>query len=110
MKFAVVGDALIQRRIPANYPGAEGIRAWICEADARYFNLETTIFREYETQWGNSVSGGSYLRADPEVLEDLMDYGFNMTSFVNNHSLDYDIPGLIKTMEYVTESGLVHTG
>ena len=110
MKIAVAGDALIQRRIPANYPGAQGIKDWLAEADARYFNLETTIFREYETQWGGSMNGGSYLRADPEVLLDLMDYGFNMTSFVNNHSLDYDIPGLIKTMEYVTESGLIHAG
>lgn len=110
MKFAVAGDALIQRRIPANYPGADGIKAWIGEADARYFNLETTIFREYEGLWGHSLNGGSYLRADPEVLEDLKAYGFNMTSFVNNHSLDYDIPGLLRTIENVTESGLVHAG
>ena len=110
MKFAVVGDALIQRRIPANYEGAEGIRQWLGEADARYFNLETTIFRESEGLWGSSLNGGSYLRADPEVLEDCKRYGFNMTSFCNNHSLDYDIPGLLRTMENVTASGLVHTG
>lgn len=110
MKIVVAGDALVQRRIPANHPGADGIRAWVQEADARFFNLETTIFRESEGLWGNSLNGGSYLRADPEVLEDLKAYGFNMTSFCNNHSLDYDIPGLLRTMENVTESGLVHAG
>ena len=73
MKIVVAGDALIQRRIPANHPGADGIRAWVGEADARFFNLETTIFRESEGLWGNSLNGGSYLRADPEVLEDLKD-------------------------------------
>ena len=110
MKIAVAGDALIQRRLPVDYPGFEGIKEWVSEADARYFNLETTIFREDEGLWGGSMNGGSYLRADPEVLEDLKRYGFNMTSFVNNHSLDYDIPGLLRTMENVNESGLVHAG
>ena len=110
MKFAVAGDALIQRRLPVDYPGFEGIKEWVSEADARYFNLETTIFREDEGLWGGSMNGGSYLRADPEVLDDLKNYGFNMTSFVNNHSLDYDIPGLLRTMENVTEKGFVHTG
>lgn len=110
MKFAVAGDALIQRRIPANYEGADGIRAWLSEADVRYFNLETTIFRESEGLWGNSLCGGSYLRADPEVLEDCKRYGFNMTTFCNNHTLDYDIPGLLRTIENVTQSGLVHAG
>ena len=110
MKFAVVGDALIQRRIPKNYDGFAGIQQWLAGADARYFNLETTIFRESETEYGGSLCGGSYLRADPEVLEDCKRFGFNMTSFCNNHTLDYDIPGLRKTLDYVTKSGLVHAG
>ena len=110
MKFSVAGDALIQRRLPVNYPGFEGIKEWVSEADARYFNLETNIFREDEGLWGGSMNGGSYLRADPEVLDDLKRYGFNMTSFVNNHTLDYDIPGMLRTMENVTEKGFVHAG
>ena len=110
MKFAAVGDVLIQRRIPAGYEGADAIRCWLAEADVRYFNLETTIFRESETCYGGSLCGGSYLRADPEVLIDCKRYGFNMTSFCNNHTLDYDIPGLQKTIDYVTESGFIHAG
>lgn len=46
MKFAAVGDALILRRIPQTYPGFEAVRDWISEADAKYFNLETTLHRE----------------------------------------------------------------
>ena len=110
MKFAAVGDMLIQRRIPAGYEGEEGVKSWLKEADVRYFNLETTIFREEESLWGHSLNGGSYLRADPEVLEDCKRMGFNMTSFCNNHSLDYDIPGLIRTLDHVTASGLIHAG
>ena len=110
MKFAAAGDALIQHRIADGYPGFASVRDWLERADARYFNLETNIFREDEGLWGSSLSGGSYLRADPEVLEDCKRFGLNMTTFCNNHTLDYDIPGMLRTMEYVTASGLIHTG
>ena len=80
MKFAAVGDALILRRIPETYPGFEAVAEWIRGADARFFNLETTLHREGEC-YGFSTNGGSFLRSEPEVLEDCKRYGFNMTSF-----------------------------
>ena len=43
-------------------------------------------------------------------MDDLMAFGFNMTSFNNNHVTDYGIPGLLKTLEHVEKSGLVHAG
>ena len=88
MKFAAVGDALILRRIPETYPGFEQVRDWICQADAKYFNLETTLHREGEC-FAFATNGGSYLRSEPEVLEDCKRYGFNMTSFCNNHTMDF---------------------
>ena len=69
MKIAAVGDMLIQRRIPVGYAGMQEIIDWMAPADARYFNLETTIHREGEC-FANALCGGSYLRANPEILED----------------------------------------
>ena len=109
MKFSAVGDALILRRIPQNYEGFAKVRQWIQGADARFFNLETTLHREGEC-YGFALNGGSYLRSEPEVLDDCKRYGFNMVSFCNNHALDYAYEGLLKTMEHVSDSGLVHTG
>ena len=109
MKFAAVGDALIQRRIPENYEGFEGIKEWLSGAEARLFNLETTIHREGEC-YGNSVCGGSYLRANPEVLDDCKRYGFNMTTWCNNHTMDFCCEGVAKTYDYVEASGLIHAG
>ena len=96
MKFAAVGDTLILRRLPGTYAGMDEIRDWLGEAEARYFNLETTLHREGEC-YGFALSGGSYLRSEPEVLDDCKRYGFNMTSFCNNHSMDYAFDGLVKT-------------
>ena len=109
MKFAAVGDALILRRIPETYPGFEEVKAWIEGAQAKFFNLETTLHREGEC-FGFSSNGGSYLRSEPEVLEDCKRYGFNMTSFCNNHAMDFAYDGMLKTLEHLDASGLVHTG
>ena len=109
MKFAAVGDMLIQRRLPETYEGFEEIQNWIGQADAKYFNLETTIHREGEC-YGNVFHGGSYLRANPEILDDCKRYGFNMTSWCNNHALDFALDGVVKTWDNVEASGLVHAG
>lgn len=109
MKYTAVGDALILRHIPETYPGFEEVRDWISQAQAKFFNLETTLHREGEC-FGFSSNGGSFLRSDPEVLEDCKRYGFNMTSFCNNHAMDYAYDGMLKTLEHLDASGLVHTG
>ena len=108
MRFTCAGDMLIQRRIPAGYEGFETVRDHICKGDARLFNLETTLHNgEY---WGNQFFGGSFLRADPRVLEDARAYGFNMLNCANNHSMDFDRGGLMSTLNYVREAGFVTAG
>ena len=95
--FTVAGDMLVQRRIPHESTGFSEVRSHLCKADARYFNLETTLLRgDY---YGNQYNGGSYLRADPAVLEDARAYGFNMLSFSNNHAMDYSHIGLEQTID-----------
>lgn len=44
------------------------------------------------------------------MLEDCKRCGFNMTSFCNNHAMDFAYDGLINTLEHLNASGLVHTG
>lgn len=109
MKFTAVGDALIQQRIPINYDGFDKIRDYICRGDARFFNLETTLNYEGEC-FASQFSGGTYMRANPEVLSDLKRYGFNMTSFNNNHAMDFSYNGLLRTLEEVNKSGLINSG
>lgn len=109
MKFTAAGDAIIQRRIPEDYPGYNEITPFIEESDARFFNFETTLNREGEC-CVSQFSGGTYLRVDPEVVYDLKKFGFNMTSFNNNHALDFSYEGLISTFNAINESGLVQAG
>lgn len=108
ISFAAVGDMLVQRRIPNESTGFLDIRDQLSKAKVRYLNLETTLHRgEY---YANQFCGGSYLRADPAVLEDIKSYGFNMLSFANNHSMDYGHGGLMATKREVDAAGIVNAG
>ena len=78
MKFTAAGDALCQRRLPQDYEGFAEIRDFIMQGDGRFFNLETTLHKEGEC-FASETSGGTYLRTDPEVLDDIKQFGFNIT-------------------------------
>ena len=108
MTFTAAGDMLVQRRIHRESDGFADVSGFLRKADVRYINLETTLHRgEF---YANQFSGGSYLRADPETLEDVKAYGFNMLSFANNHSMDFDRGGLLATMQAVDAAGMVNAG
>ena len=109
MKFTAAGDALIQRRIQKDFEGFEELTPFIEKGDARFFNLETTLNYEGEC-YASQFSGGTYVRTNPECLDDLKGFGFNMVSFNNNHAMDFSYGGLLRTLECVEESGLVHGG
>ena len=70
MKFTAVGDAIIQREIQPEFAGYSELTPYIMQGDARFFNLETTLCREGEC-FASQLSGGTYLRANPEFLDDL---------------------------------------
>jgi poly-gamma-glutamate synthesis protein (capsule biosynthesis protein) len=108
MSFTAVGDMLVQRRLPHDYPGFSEIVSEISKGDMRFFNLETTI-HNYES-YGSQYNGGSYLCAPPEALEDAKRFGFNITSFANNHTLDFSYGGVEKTLENLRKAGLPSSG
>lgn len=109
MKFTAVGDMIIQRRIQADFEGYSELSPFIMEGDARFFNLETTLNYEGECP-ASQFSGGTYIRTNPEVLDDIKKFGFNMTSANNNHAMDFSYEGLYRTIECLNESGFVHSG
>lgn len=109
MKFTAAGGMIIQKRIFEDYEGYKELTPFIMQGDARFFNLETTLNYEGKT-CASQFSGGTYVRTNPEILEDIKKLGFNMTSFNNNHALDFSYDGFESTLKAVKESGLVHAG
>lgn len=109
MKFTAAGDILIQKRITEGYKGFEELGDFIKRGDAKFFNLETTLNYEGEC-FASQFSGGTYVRTNPEVLSDLENFGFNMTSANQNHIMDFSYEGLLRTKEELDASNFVHAG
>ncbi len=109
MKFAAAGDAIIGRKIQPDFEGYAEICPHLEWADASFFNLETTLNEPGEC-FAAQQSGGTYIRTTKGVLPGLRRFGFNMTSFNNNHALDFSYGGLMSTLEALEESDFVHAG
>ena len=109
MKFTAAGDMIIQKPIYPGYEGFGALATFIKQGDARFFNLETTLNHEGET-CASQFSGGTYIRTDPEILDNIKPFGFNMTSANNNHALDFSYGGLLATIDALDASDLVHAG
>lgn len=109
MKITAVGDILIQQRLNDDNPGIGELARFIAKGDVRFFNLETTLNKLGEC-YASQFSGGTYLRANPEVLDDLKIFDFNIGSFNNNHTMDFSYKGLLDTLEKFEKSGISHTG
>ncbi len=106
MKFTAAGDTAIQR-VLTDYNGIEKVKEFISQGDARFFNLEVTVNKDC---YAGFFSGGTWLRTDKKVLDSLNRFGFNLTTFANNHCLDYGHNGLLQTLENLDNTDYVHAG
>lgn len=107
--MALTGDSIITRRISVyTEPAHTRLFDLIRGADASFTNLEM-LFHDYEPYPMNE-SGGTYMRAEPALLKDLVWAGFDLVSMANNHTGDYGADGMRITKKYVAAAGLVHAG
>ena len=107
--MALTGDSIITRRLSV-YEEPEFLKMieLISGADIAFTNLEV-LLHDYEV-WPAHQSGGTWMRADPAMAEELAWAGFDLVSMANNHTGDYGVEGMRLTMKYVRESGLVGAG
>lgn len=109
MTLALTGDAIITRRLSVyDEPDFLEMIELIRGADAAFTNLEV-LFHDYEPYPAHQ-SGGTWMRADPALADELAWAGIDMVSRANNHTGDYGVEGLRLTTRYVEEAGLVHAG
>lgn len=106
--FSAVGDCFLTRRLPKGDIEAEKVKEIVKQGDARFANLEVTVQRGEGTP--SAFSGGTWATAEPEVLNDLSSYSFNLLNGATNHALDYLYTGLSATEKYVKEHEFVYAG
>jgi len=108
IKITAGGDALMVKRFPERYTGLEGVRDYILKGDVSIINAET-LFSDFDC-FPSSYSGGTWVNARPEVLGDILSYGFNICGASNNHSMDYSYGGLFSTIETFKKYGVKYCG
>jgi poly-gamma-glutamate capsule biosynthesis protein CapA/YwtB (metallophosphatase superfamily) len=107
--MALTGDSIINRSLsvydePQYLEMIEVLRG----ADVAVTNLETVLhnFEPYPM----AESGGTWMRSDPKMAEELAWAGIDMVARANNHTGDYGTLGLELTTKYVEQAGLVDAG
>src|ERR1051325_11102946 len=74
--FALTGDSIITRKLSVySEPAFMRIIELVRGADVAFTNLEM-LFHDYEPYAANE-SGGTYMRADPALVNDLVWAGFD---------------------------------
>jgi poly-gamma-glutamate synthesis protein (capsule biosynthesis protein) len=107
--MALTGDSIITRQLSVyTEPSFLQLMDIIRRADVAFTNLEM-LFHDFET-YPMHQSGGTYMRADPALLRDLVWAGFDLVSRANNHSGDYGAEGMRITTRNVARAGLVQAG
>jgi len=109
ISFALTGDSIITRKLTVySEPAFMRIIELIRSADVGFTNLEM-LFHDYEP-YPSAASGGTYMRAEPALIKDLVWAGFDMVARANKHSGYYGVLGMNLTTKYVAEAGLIQAG
>ena len=110
MRLALAGDLLITTDLrPLLAAGRlDALTRWLATADLTMGNLETVV---HDYQFPPAArSGGTWLRAPAEILDQLVSLGVRAVAVANNHSCDFGTEGLMHTVERARDAGLLTAG
>jgi poly-gamma-glutamate capsule biosynthesis protein CapA/YwtB (metallophosphatase superfamily) len=107
--IALTGDSIITRKLSVyDEPEFLSMIERIRSADVAFTNIEM-LFHDYES-YPMASSGGTYMRAQPEMVKELAWAGFDLGGLANNHSGDYGPDAMVLSQKYVREAGITAAG
>ncbi|MGE5486039.1 MAG: CapA family protein [Ignavibacteriales bacterium] len=109
ISIVAAGDSVITQTM-SSCPGQDllALREIIRAADVRFTNLEV-LFNDGEG-YPSAESGGTWLSAEPYLIEELKWLGFNLYACANNHTMDWSWDGLRRHLMNLDRAGVVHAG
>lgn len=113
LKLAATGDSILTRRISMNTnPDFLEVSRLLRGADVSFTNLEFTVPHEpwMATPKNNGMNYTIHIGAEPFVLDELKEFGFNLYGGANNHSIDYCPQGLADTISELAKRSMVCAG
>jgi poly-gamma-glutamate capsule biosynthesis protein CapA/YwtB (metallophosphatase superfamily) len=76
------------------------------EADVAMVNLENPLTRSTLSRPNKQFN----FKADPEAVQVLTQGGIDIVNLANNHTMDYEEPGLVETLETLEKAGIHSVG
>jgi poly-gamma-glutamate capsule biosynthesis protein CapA/YwtB (metallophosphatase superfamily) len=111
LSLVVTGDSLITLKQSVHKePEYERLLRKIREVDCAFTNLEMNLHNYGPYCYPAAECGGTYTRAEPEIIDELIWMGFNIFSTANNHSLDYMYGGMFNTIKHLREKNITYAG
>lgn len=114
MTLLFVGDVMPGRLVnavlkekPPAYPWGDTLSLFH-HADVRLCNLEC-VLSDGGTPW-SATPKAFYFRSDAKNIETLSVAHIDAVSLANNHSLDFDYEGLLRTMSNLDAAGIHYAG
>lgn len=109
IRIALTGDSLITRKQSVfNEPEFLQLVKILRDADFSVTNAEM-LFHDYEHS-PTFVPGGTYMRADPNVIDELRWFGIDAVATANNHAYDYGEQGVLTNLHNLKARGLAAAG
>jgi poly-gamma-glutamate capsule biosynthesis protein CapA/YwtB (metallophosphatase superfamily) len=106
MSITLTGQSMIRTDIRAHSPAAVPVIQSLLKGDVIFTNFETTIF---DPSKGQKRTDGRFV-SQPEAMEALKTFGFNLLSLANNHSFDLKTLGVQNVMEQSARLNIAHAG
>lgn len=107
ISIVATGDSFITQHLPADEHFV-ALKTYLETHDVRFTNFEV-LLHDFEV-YPAPTSGGTWAVARPEVLQDLKQLGFNMMAWANNHTIDWNIDGMLTTMKHLDDNNCIHAG
>ena len=107
VSMVLAGDSFITQRLPRDAKLA-ALKNYLERFDVRFTNFEI-LLHDFEV-FPAPVSGGTWACARPAVLQDLQYLGFNLYTWANNHTIDWNLGGILTTKKHLDAAGVVHAG
>jgi len=112
--ISATGDLLMHKALMNKAANGNGynfdpffdyIYAYVNDADFAVANLETTL-----AGTAYPYSGFPQFNCPDSIVDSVRDAGFDMLLTANNHSNDTGKLGMTRTMQVITDAGIVHLG
>jgi len=100
------GDTSFTHGLHARDPLGD-ITAVLSAPDLMFVNLETTVA---EPDVGTQVNKTYTFKSPPESVGLLVDAGIDVVQLANNHTLDFQRPALLRTLELLDEGAVPYAG